>query len=104
LSATGVWNAHIISLMGSNPVRFDLVEIDGVITGTATGEGETVPIVNGTAKDNDLVWDMSITRPTHISFRVKLRVNGDTWEGTAQAKMFPPARVVGQRQYPANQR
>jgi hypothetical protein len=97
MSATGIWNASIISLMGKNPVRFDLVETAGMITGTATGEGETVPVIGGRADGDDLVWDMSITRPTRMNLRVKVHVSGNTLEGTNQAKLFPAARVVGAR-------
>jgi hypothetical protein len=97
MSATGTWNAHIISLMGTNPVRFDLVEDAGTLTGTATAEGETVPLVNGSADGDDLYWEMSITTPFRLSLVAKVHVEGDTWEGTAKARGLPAARVIGER-------
>jgi hypothetical protein len=97
MSATGIWNAHIISPMGKNPVRFELVENDGVITGSATAEGETVPVVNGKADGDDLIWELSITKPMKLSFVMKLHIDGDTWEGTAKPKIFPASKVIGER-------
>jgi hypothetical protein len=97
MSATGIWNAHIISPMGKNPVRFELVENDGIITGSATAEGETVPVVNGKADGDDLIWEMSITKPMKMSFVMKLHIDGDTWAGTAKPKFFPASQVIGER-------
>jgi hypothetical protein len=97
MSATGTWNAHLISPMGKNPVEFVLVETDGVVTGTATAEGETVPILEGRADGDDLSWVLSITKPLKLSFSMKLHVEGDSWEGTAKAKIFPAAKVIGER-------
>jgi hypothetical protein len=97
MSATGTWNAHIVSPMGKNPVEFVIVEKDGTVTGTATAEGETVPIVDGKADGDDLSWVLAITRPMKMSFTMKLHVDGDSWEGTAKAKIFPAAKVVGER-------
>jgi hypothetical protein len=83
--------------MGKNPVEFVIVESDGVVTGTATAEGETVPILDGVADGDDLAWVLSITKPMKMSFSMKLHVTGDTWEGTAKAKIFPAAKVIGER-------
>ena len=97
MSVTGTWNAHIISPMGKNPVRFDLVEADGAITGTATAEGETVPIIDGVAEGDHVSWTLAITRPMKMSFAVKLVVTGDSLQGTAKARIFPAAKVTGER-------
>ncbi len=97
MSATGTWNAHLISPMGLNPVQFVLVESDGIVTGTATAEGETVPLIDGTAAGDDLSWVLAITKPMKMSFTMKVHVTGDSWEGTAKAKIFPAAKVVGER-------
>lgn len=95
--ATGHWDARIISPMGNNPVAFDLVEANGVITGTATAEGETVNLIDGVASGNDLSWTLSITKPMKMSFSVKLTRDGDNVAGTAKAKIFPAAKVTGTR-------
>lgn len=100
MSATGTWNAHIISPMGKNPVLFELVEADGVITGTATAEGETVPIVDGVADGDNISWVLAITKPMKMSFTMKLLVEGDSWQGTAKARIFPAAKVTGERANP----
>jgi hypothetical protein len=97
MSATGIWNAHIISPMGKNPVLFELVETDGIVTGSATAEGETVPVVNGRADGDDLQWEMSISKPMKMSFVMKLHIDGDTWQGTAKPKFFPASQVIGER-------
>ena len=97
MSATGTWNAHIISPMGKNPVEFVIVEADGVVTGTASAEGETVSIQDGHADGDDLSWTLAITKPMKMSFAMKVHVDGDTWAGTAKAKIFPAAKVVGER-------
>jgi hypothetical protein len=97
MSATGTWNAHIVSPMGRNPVLFELIETDGVVTGTATAEGETVPIIDGIAEGDDLSWILTITRPMKMSFTMKLHVEGDSWTGTAKARIFPAAKVTGER-------
>jgi hypothetical protein len=97
MSATGTWNAQIVSPMGKNPVEFVLVETDGVVTGTATAEGETVPILDGSASGDDLSWTLSITKPMKMSFAMKIHIDGDTWTGTAKAKIFPAAKVLGER-------
>ncbi len=97
MSATGNWKANLISPMGSNEVLFDIVESDGVVTGTAFGEGELVELVEGVAEGNNVSWRLNITKPLKMSFVMKLEIDGDTWSGTAKAKIFPAAKVTGTR-------
>jgi hypothetical protein len=97
MSATGIWKANIISPMANSEVLFDIVETDGAITGTATAEGETVTLVDGTADGSALSWMLSITKPMKMSFRMNLTQDGESWTGTAKAKIFPAAKVTGVR-------
>jgi hypothetical protein len=97
VSATGIWKATIISPMANSEVLFDLVETDGVITGTATAEGETVNLIDGAANGSELSWVLSITKPLKMSFKVNVTMDGDTWAGSAKAKIFPAAKVTAVR-------
>jgi hypothetical protein len=96
-SATGTWNTTLVSPMGSNEVIFELVEFDGMITGTATAEGETVPVLEGVANGSELSWNMSVTKPMKLNLVVTMTRNGDTIDGKAKAKMLPPVQISGSR-------
>jgi hypothetical protein len=97
MSATGTWKAKIISPMATSEIIFEIVETDGVITGTATAEGETVELIDGVANGSELSWVLNITKPLKLSFRMTITQDGDNWTGKAKAKIFPAAQVTGSR-------
>lgn len=63
-----------------------------MITGTALGEGELVQLVGGVAEGNSVRWRRNITKPLKMRFSMQLEIDGDTWSGTAKAKIFPAAK------------
>lgn len=97
MTSTGTWKAQIISPMATSEILFEIVETEGVITGTATAEGETVELVDGVADGPELSWLLNITKPLKLSFRMTITQDGDSWSGKAKAKIFPAAKVVGSR-------
>jgi hypothetical protein len=97
MTATGTWNVKLIAPMPTADILFEVVESDGVITGTATAEGETVELIDGVANGSALSWTMNITKPLKMSFRMDITQDGDSWTGKAKAKIFPAAKVVGTR-------
>lgn len=97
MTATGTWNVKLIAPMPTADILFDIVEADGLITGTATAEGETVEIIDGVADGDQLSWTLNIAKPLKISFKMTVVQDGDTWTGKAKAKIFPAAKVVGNR-------
>jgi hypothetical protein len=97
MSVEGTWDLSIATPIGKIKVVVELRRKSGVLTGTAHGAGEEVPLA-GIAVDGDrLTWQQAITKPMRLNLAFALTVDGDTLTGTAKAGRLPPAKVTGQR-------
>jgi hypothetical protein len=94
---SGRWNATINSPIGKMDVVFDIVDEQGVLTGTSSNDSETVDILEGVADGNRLTWELKVTTPMKLTLKFDVTVEGDTMTGTAKAGILPGAKLTGSR-------
>jgi hypothetical protein len=84
--------------VGNIELKLDLAtDENNVLTGTATGNGMTAPIDNGSVDGDDLAFSVTIRNPMKLTFKFALTMSGDTIAGTSKGRMFPAAKVTGSR-------
>ena len=97
MSVAGTWNLSIATPVGKQEVVLELVDDDGAVTGTATGAGETVDLVNPVLAGNRLTWTQSITKPLQLDIAFDVTIDGETLEGIAKTGGFIKSKVSGTR-------
>lgn len=103
MSVEGTWNLSISTPIGKIKVAVELREQDGILTGTAHGAGEEVPLSDITLDGDRLTWKQSITKPMRLNLAFDVTVDGDTLQGTSKAGRLASSKVTGERQ-PAPER
>lgn len=96
----GRWNATLTTPIGKMEVVFDIAEVDGVISGVATSDAESVDIVDARAEANRLTWVQSVTTPMKLTLKFDVTVEGDTMTGAYKAGIFPSSTVHATRATP----
>ncbi|GGW45522.1 hypothetical protein [Streptomyces xantholiticus] len=97
MSVEGIWDLSISTPIGKIKAVVELLREAGVLTGTAHGAGEEVPL-SDVALDGDwLTWKQAITKPMRLNLAFAATVNGDTLTGTSKAGRLPASKVTGQR-------
>jgi hypothetical protein len=66
-----------------------------VLTGTAHGAGEQVPLHDLVLDGDDLTWRQAITKPMRLNLAFAVTIDGETLTGTSKAGRLPPSKVVG---------
>jgi len=97
MSYTGTWNTVTKTPMGDQEVVMELVENDGVITGIAKSDKETVEISNGKVVGTSATWDIKVTKPMKITLGHTVELDGDTFKGTVKLGVFGSAEIHGTR-------
>ena len=97
MAADGTWDIVIHNPVGNIEITLDLVTDGSVLTGTATGNDQKVPVDNGSVEGDDLAFSLTIKKPFKMTIKYQLTISGDTIAGTAKGRMFPPAKVEGKR-------
>jgi hypothetical protein len=97
MSISGTWNLTIDTPMGKQESVVELTETDGVLTGSATGSGETVELFDGSVDGDKATWKVKITKPLSLTVTLNATFTGDQMSGTAKAGMFPASQVSGVR-------
>jgi hypothetical protein len=76
----------------------------GVLTGSAHGAGEQVPLHDIVLDGDHLRWRQAITEPLRLNLAFAVTINGDHLTGTSKAGRLPSSKVVGQRRPAADAR
>ena len=97
MSIAGTWNVRIPTPIGTQHVVLELTEHDGVVSGSAKGDAETVALINPVLAGNRLTWAQSITKPMSLNLKFDVTIDGDTLTGTSKAGMLPTSKVTGTR-------
>jgi len=87
----------IATPIGKMAVVFHITEEDGVISGTASSDAETVDFLDAVADGNRLTWSQNVTTPMRLTLKFDVTVDGDTLTGTSKAGFFPASKVNGSR-------
>ncbi|KWX21009.1 hypothetical protein [Mycolicibacterium wolinskyi] len=97
----GTWDVKIKTPIGSLAVIYRFSEIDGIITGSAEGRGETVRLEDITVVNQSdaqqVTWKQSITKPMRLNLDFDVRVTGDQMSGHSKAGRLPRSAVSGIR-------
>ena len=101
MSIVGDWDVTIKTPIGSLAVVYSFTAEGGVIGGSATGQGETVPL-HDIALANDpggqrITWRQSVTKPIRLNLNFDVVVNGDRFSGHSCAGRLPRSAVAGVR-------
>ncbi|WP_217168412.1 hypothetical protein [Streptomyces sp. AC512_CC834] len=97
MSVEGIWDLSISTPIGRIKAVAEFRRRDGVLTGTARGEGEEVPLAEVVLDGDRLTWKQAVTRPMRLNLTFDLRVDGDALSGTSKAGRLPASKVTGER-------
>jgi hypothetical protein len=93
----GTWDVTLDTPIGKMAVVFEIHENDGVISGEARSDKETVPFLDAVADGSRLTWSQAVTTPMRLTLKFDVVVEGDTMTGTSKAGMLPSSKVSGHR-------
>lgn len=97
MSVEGTWDLSISTPIGRIKAVVELLREAGVLTGSAHGAGEEVPLGDLALDGDRLTWKQSITKPLRLNLAFAVTVDGDTLTGTSKAGRLPASKVTGQR-------
>ena len=97
MDLTGEWDVVIKTPIGSVQVLYTFTNDSGVLTGTATGKGETVALRDITVAAQRVTWRQSVTRPMRLNLEFDVIVDGDRLTGHSRAGRLPRSAVTGVR-------
>ena len=101
MSIVGDWDVTIKTPIGSLAIVYSFTDEGGVIGGSATGQGEMVPL-RDIAVANDpggqrITWRQSVTKPIRLHLSFDVVVDGDRLAGHSRAGRLPRSAVAGVR-------
>ncbi|GLW47154.1 hypothetical protein Stsp02_28160 [Streptomyces sp. NBRC 14336] len=96
-SVEGTWDLVIATPIGRIKAVVELRRENGLLTGTARGAGEEVPLSGLTHDGDRLCWKQAVTKPMRLNLAFDTTVHGDTLTGHSRAGRLPAAKVTGQR-------
>lgn len=98
---TGVWDVRLRTPIGTLDARYTFTEDDGVLAGSAEGQGETGRLealaVEPVADGERVTWSQKVTRPMRLNLDFDVVARGDTLEGHSRAGRLPRTQVSGTR-------
>jgi hypothetical protein len=97
MSIVGDWDVTIKTPIGSLAVVCSFTDDSGVLTGTATGKGETVELHDITVAAQRVTWHQSVTKPMRLNLDFDVVVDGDRLTGHSKAGRLPRSAVTGVR-------
>ncbi len=94
----GDWDVRIKTPIGTLAVAYTFTERNGVLSATATGAHETVPVTDIVCTgEHTVTWRQTVTRPMRLHLRFDIRVDRDRLEGYSRAGRLPRSVVSGVR-------
>ncbi|GAA0442288.1 hypothetical protein ACFQ2B_35205 [Streptomyces stramineus] len=97
MAVEGIWDLAVSTPIGTIKAVVELSRKAGVLTGTAHGAGEDVPLGDITLDGDRLTWEQAITKPLRLNLAFAVTVDGDTLTGTSTAGRLPASKVTGRR-------
>lgn len=93
----GTWDLTVATPIGRIEAVVAFRRADGVLTGTAHGAGEHVPLSDVQFDGDRLTWKQAVTTPLRLNLAFATHVDGDTLTGTSKAGRLPASKVTGER-------
>ena len=97
MSVEGKWEITVQTPMGAQSSTLELAADGSSLTGTQSGNGETIAIYDGSVDGDAATWKLDVQQPMPLSITFTATVDGDSISGQAQAGAFPPAPFTGSR-------
>jgi hypothetical protein len=97
MSIIGDWDVTIKTPIGSLAVVYTFTDDSGVLTGTATGKGETVELHDIVVDRQRITWHQAVTKPMRLNLDFDVVVDGDRLTGHSKAGGLPRSAVTGVR-------
>ncbi|MEO9180561.1 MAG: hypothetical protein ABI298_02800 [Acidimicrobiales bacterium] len=92
----GTWDVTLDTPIGKMAVVFEITESDGVITGVARSDAESVDFQDTISEGDRLTWSQAVTTPMRLTLKFDVAVDGDTMSGTSRAGVLS-SKVNGHR-------
>jgi hypothetical protein len=97
----GTWDVRLKTPIGTLDARYTFAEEGGVLTGTASGQGESAALeditVDPTADGERVTWSQKVTKPMRLNLDFDVLATGDTLTGHSRAGRLPRSQVSGTR-------
>ncbi|MGI5472823.1 hypothetical protein [Streptomyces sp. CA-132043] len=97
MSVEGNWDLSLSTPIGKIEAEVELRREGGVLTGTARGAGEEIPLSDVVLDGDRLSWKQAITKPVRLNLTFAVTVDGNTLSGTSRAGRLPASKVTGER-------
>jgi hypothetical protein len=94
----GDWDLSVKTPMGAQESKLTVHSEGDVLSGELRGNGETVAIYDGTVDGDAVAWKADVTKPFGMTISFTAKVDGSSLAGEAQAGVFPPSPLTGERQ------
>jgi len=97
MAIDGDWNIAVNSPMGKQESKLSFQSDGSTITGTASAQGQTQAISNGTIDGDTVKWSASITTPFPMTLEFTGTLAGDSLDGSVKAGSFGSFPFTGVR-------
>jgi hypothetical protein len=98
MTIDGDWNLSVKTPMGAQESVLAVHSEGAVLSGELRGNGETAAIYAGTVDGDAVTWKADVTKPFGMTISFTATLDGNSLSGEAQAGVFPPAPLAGERQ------
>lgn len=86
MAVDGTWKCVMQTPIGERKSTLTLASQGGTLTGTLTGEeGNSTPILEGTANGDDVAFKASIKSPMPLTLQFTAKVSGNAIAGNVSA-------------------
>lgn len=96
----GVWKVTVRGPTGAEVTTLKLETVDGVLTGTQTGQGQTSEILDAKVDGNNVYWANQVTKPLKMKVEFsgvvdENAISGKVKAGFAGSFPFSGVRIPG---------
>ena len=91
------WDITVDTPVGQQRGSLELRVTEAACTGRLYSEAGELALHNGTAQDNELSWELQLSRPIPMTIECQARIHGDTIQGTAMVAAFGDITFTGTR-------
>jgi len=93
----GDWDVAISTPIGTLRARYVFHGDEDALTGTATGAGDEVELLDLVVAGARVTWRQQVRKPVRLNLDFDVTVDGDTFEGHSRAGRLPRSKVVAKR-------
>ena len=97
MSKEALWHITIDTPVGQQTGSLALSLNDTVCSGRLFGEAGELTLHNGTVHNNDLSWQLQLSRPIPMTIECRAQITGNTIQGTATVAAFGDITFTGTR-------